>query len=88
MIEARKRGLSTAELRIHCPVGSWPTIRLGRWPSRLAASVIEDKPSLLLKSWMSCSLPVRKSQPGPAWNFCAYALRTSGVSRLGSMLIE
>jgi hypothetical protein len=63
---ARNFGFSTEEFRIHSPVGSLPTIRVGWCPSRFHALVWKDKPSFLLTSWMSSSLPVRNSQPGPA----------------------
>ena len=33
IVRARNFGLSSAELRIHCPVDSLPTISIGVWPS-------------------------------------------------------
>src|SRR5258706_15363887 len=88
IIAARNFGFSTAEFRIHSPVASFPTIKVGWCPSRLHASVGDDRPSFLLTSRLSSSLPVRNSQPGPARKRFAYARSTSGVSGAGSMLIE
>src|SRR5260370_874231 len=71
IVVARNCGLSTAELRIHWPVGSLPTMRLALWPSLLAKSRTLDKPSFLVASLMSSSLPVRKNHPGPTPYFSA-----------------
>jgi hypothetical protein len=71
IVVARYFALATAEFRIHCPVGSLPSIRMGWWPSRVAVSFGRDNPSFLATSLRSSSVPVRNSQPGPTPNFSA-----------------
>src|SRR3954471_4896143 len=70
IVVARNLALSRLELRIHCPVASLPISRCGVCPSGPAAGS-EYRPSFLLISSISDFLPVRKSQPGPVWNFSA-----------------
>jgi len=80
IVVARKRGSSTPELRIHCPVTSLPTSRCGVWPSGFDGLGGEYSPSFRLRRSMSSDVPVRNSHPGPASNFAAYSFRTAGVS--------
>ena len=48
-----------------------------------------DEQAQLLPQKRDVVLVSRQEQPpGPIWNFSAYSLSTSGVSRSGSMVIE
>src|SRR3954453_15259046 len=56
IVSARNLGLSSAEFRIHCPLGSLPTSRLGVWPSGFSGFGAEYSPSFRLISSMSAAL--------------------------------
>src|SRR5205807_8434506 len=77
IVEARKRGLSSAEFCIHWPLGSSPTMSMVACGSALLMAIVDDNRSFLAMSWMSSSRPVRNSHPGPTPNLSAYSFNTS-----------
>src|SRR3954451_13248834 len=88
IVVARNFGLSTPELRSHCPVASLPTSRCGVWPSGSFGFGGDQSPVFRLTRSMSSALPVRNSQPGPASNVLAYSFSTAAVSCSGSIVTE
>ena len=69
IIWERKRGLSSAELRIHWPMGSFPSSKWGVWPSWWRRIGIQTQ--LLAQEFDVFFFPGQECPARPAWNFFA-----------------